>query len=186
MVPLPALCHFAPPGEGGTRPLQEPGAACITATDEVPEKAEAHKPREGVACNLVDRLHLVGGEPGRAKAPTRLRWNTRTSGSRIRPLPLAPGPPGWASCGFMSVIIAPLAVPGSAIFLVLVFHLDYLKCPGVDCRLDPAPCGIAAIDLVATVVDLDAAHRPAILFRQPCNGVSRLPVGHRHEAIVVR
>ena len=51
--------------------------------------------------------------------------------------------------------------------VALVFDLDHLKRRGMNRHLDPAPLGIAAVDLVAAVVDLDPAHRPAVRFGQP-------------------
>lgn len=48
--------------------------------------------------------------------------------------------------------------------LIFVFELDHLEHRRMDGQLDPAPIGVASVDLVAAVVDLDAAHRSAVLF----------------------
>ena len=42
-----------------------------------------------------------------------------------------------------------------------------------------------AVDLVAAVVDLDAADGPALLLGHPLNGFARLPVRHGHAAVFV-
>ena len=88
-------------------------------------------------------------------------------------------------CEIASVIVTSFAIPAGAMVLVLVFELDHLQRCRMDLHLDRPTVCIAAVDFIAAVIDLDTPHRPSIFGSELRNCRPRLPIGHRHQAVVI-
>ena len=69
--------------------------------------------------------------------------------------------------------------------IIVIFDLENRQRGRMDLDLDLAPRAIGAPDFIAAVVDLDAAHDPAVVARQLFERVARLPVGHQGETVII-
>lgn len=171
-------------GGGAPDKLSETGVAAPDKTPHDCESdAEADQRRYHLARELVNRLYHLGGEPSRGEGTD--QPPVEDADERVP----YPDPVGGVLCDSVAddgrsliVIVGfslatPIAVP--------VLDFQYLEGCRMNCRFDLLPLEIGTVDLVTAVIDLDPSHRPALLRRQGGNGLPRLPVGHRHEALVI-
>jgi len=71
-----------------------------------------------------------------------------------------------------------------AVPVVFELHLHDSQCRGIELHFDVPASGIPADDLVAAVIDPDAAQLPSLFGGKLDDGGPGLPLGHRHVAVV--